>query len=86
MAGRFKHYDAAGTFTLLKVQRLERVVVNKGLAGATVTIRYANDDVIAIIAADNPDIGRVYNLEFGGGGVSLEVVLSGANDVTIIYD
>lgn len=84
MASRHKHYDAAGTFTIEKVQLLERVMVNTGVVSATVTIRFSNDDVIAVIAADNPDVGRVFNRVFGG--VDLEVVLSGATDVTVLYD
>lgn len=84
MASRHKHYDAAGTFTIQNVQRLERVVVNAGAASATVTVRFANDDVIAVIAADKPDIGRVFNRVFGG--VDLEVVVSGTPDVTVLYD
>lgn len=84
MASRHKHYDAAGTYTLQSVERLDRVMVNTGVASATVTVRYSNDDVIAVIAADNPDVGRVFDRVFGG--IDLEVVLSGATDVTVLYD
>lgn len=85
MASRFKHYNTADTYTIERVDRLDRVVVNSGVSGATVTIRFAaSDGVIASIAADDPDIGRVYNIVFGG-VVDLEVVLSHDTDVTVVY-
>lgn len=86
MASRFKHYSTADTYTIERVNRLDRVVVNSGVSGATVTIRFAaSDGVIASIAADDPDIGRVYDIVFGGFGANLEVVLSHDTDVTVVY-
>lgn len=90
MASRFKHYDAAGVYLIERVSQLDRVVVNAGAPTASVTIRFAESDgVIASIDATSPDIGRVYNIRFGGErglGVDLEAVVSGAPDVTILLD
>ena len=85
-AKRFINLTAAGTTNRPQAVRLDRVVVGTGEAAATVELRTAgaNVETIGTIAVDNPDNGRVFDLELPPGG--LTVIVVGAPDVTILYD
>ena len=62
-ASRSKYFDSAATYTINNMDRLCRVIVCGGVASATVTVRYANtDDTIAVIEADDRDVGTVFDL------------------------
>lgn len=62
---------------------LRRIVVNTGVAAATVTVVDGSDNAIAVIAADNPDIGRRYDIQVNG----LKVTPSDSSlDVTVCFD
>ncbi len=79
------HLTAAGTYVLTQARILHSVMINTGEAGATVTLKTdaGSEQTIATIAADKPDIGRVFDFKLPDGG--LTVVIVGAPDVTVIY-
>lgn len=82
-AHAFLHISDTTTQELANATVLRRVVVNTGVAAATVTVTDSNDAAVATIDAANPDIGRVYDAMVDG----LKITLSDADlDVTVIYD
>lgn len=83
-ASSYENYNTADTFTIPDARILRRVVVNTGVAGGTVTVNDGESNVIAVIDAANPDVGRQYDVVVRGG---LEIVTSDAAlDVTVTYD
>ena len=82
-AKRATNYTAAGTYVHDQAVRLERIMVNTGVTSATVEVQ-VEGDTIATIAADNPDVGRVFDLELPNRGFT--VVIVGTPDVTSFYD
>ena len=81
------HFNTAGTKAVIAENvrgTLHRIVINSGDAAGTVEPQYADDSsTIALIAADDPDIGRVYEIDLGLRG--LDVVIVGTPDVTVVY-
>lgn len=76
--------DPESAVTSMPRNVLHGVLVGTGVASGTATVRYADDEVIAVIAADNPDIGRnFFDLAIGGRG--LEVVTVEDIDVTVFW-
>ncbi len=80
---RATNYTVADTYVHGQAVRLERIMVNTGEASATVEVQ-VEGATIATIAADNPDIGRVFDLELPERGFTIVIV--GTPDVTSFYD
>lgn len=83
-SARNKHIDGSVTTPITVYNgacRLLRVVLNTN--GATVTLRDGGSDVLGIIALDAPENTYEYGTYIIN---SLQVIASGAVDVTVVYD
>lgn len=83
--GRYKNVAAAGTYTLVNVSRLGRIVVGTGASNATVTVRTPGTDDTIVLLDASAELHLDIDLRFST-PMNLEVVVAQTPNVTILYD